>query len=193
MLVMHGGAFLCIKTENNIQTRARNYARVSSFLFIILFCLAGYFIAHQIMGYTTASIISPDFPSNPLYKQVIVQSGAWMANYQLHPFWRAAPIAGVAGAFLAAILLTLRADKLAWLASSLSIAGTIATVGASMYPFIMPSSTHPNMSLLLWDSSSSKLTLLTMLIATSIFLPIIIAYTSWIYYVMRGKTREQIY
>ena len=155
--------------------------------------MAGYFIAYHIQGYILASNISPDQASNPLYKQVITQTGGWLDNYQLHKYWITAPVVGCVGALAALIFLSFRQYKTAWISSSLSIAGVIATVGASMFPFIMPSSTNPNMSLLVWDASSSQLTLLIMLVATVIFMPIILAYTSWIYYVLRGKSNEQIY
>jgi cytochrome bd ubiquinol oxidase subunit II len=191
MLVMHGGTFLCIKTDRQIQQRARFYARISAILLILLFSLAGYMIIKHMPGYVITSMVSPDEPSNPLYKQVMIQTGAWSHNYQAHPLWMAAPIAGLLGALLTIFFLSLRRDKTAWFASSLSITGVITTVGVSMFPFIMPSSTHPGMSLLLWDSSSSQMTLLIMLIAALIFIPIIIGYTSWIYYVMRGKVSEE--
>ena len=38
----------------------------------------------------------------------------------------------------------------------------------------------------MWDASSSQTTLFIMLIATLIFLPIVILYTGWIFRVMRG-------
>ncbi len=69
----------------------------------------------------------------------------------------------------------------------------MATVGVSMFPFILPSSTDPDSSLTVWDASSSQLTLFIMLIATLIFLPLILAYTRWVYYVLRGKvTVEEV-
>ena len=43
------------------------------------------------------------------------------------------------------------------------------------------------MSLLVWDASSSLLTLRIMLGATLIFMPIILLYTAWVYRVMRGR------
>jgi len=51
----------------------------------------------------------------------------------------------------------------------------------------MPSSTHPSHSLTVWNSGSSELTLLWMLGFTIVFMPIIIMYTSWAFWVMRGK------
>ena len=47
------------------------------------------------------------------------------------------------------------------------------------------------MSLTVWDASSSKLTLAIMLGAVAIFLPIIIAYTAWVYRVMRGPVSAE--
>ena len=46
-------------------------------------------------------------------------------------------------------------------------------------PFLLPSSSNPDMSLTVWDASSSKLTLEIMLVCVIIFLPIVLAYTGW--------------
>ena len=59
----------------------------------------------------------------------------------------------------------------------------------SMFPFILPSSVDPLFSLMVWDASSSHLTLFIMLVSTIIFLPIILAYTSWVFHIMRGKVQ----
>jgi cytochrome d ubiquinol oxidase subunit II len=55
----------------------------------------------------------------------------------------------------------------------------------------MPSSSDPASSLTVWDASSSHLTLMVMLIVTAIFMPIILAYTAWVYRVMRGKVLSE--
>ncbi|OYV34306.1 MAG: cytochrome d ubiquinol oxidase subunit 2, partial [Thiomonas sp. 20-64-5] len=57
----------------------------------------------------------------------------------------------------------------------------------SMFPFLMPSSSNPSQSLTLWNSISSETTLLWMTGWTVVFVPIIFWYTSWAFYVMRGK------
>lgn len=75
---------------------------------------------------------------------------------------------------------------LAFVLSSLSLLGVICTPAAAMFPFVMPSSSHPNASLTMWDCTSSHLTLGLMLGAVVIFFPIVVAYTSWAYRVMRG-------
>jgi cytochrome d ubiquinol oxidase subunit II len=63
----------------------------------------------------------------------------------------------------------------------------VAIAGLVIFPFIMPSSTVPGSSLTVWDASSSHFTLFLMLLATIIFMPIILSYTAWAYRVMRGK------
>lgn len=187
MLLMHGAIFLCIKTEGAIQRRARNYARVAAFLTIALFALAGYWVAHGIVGYVLSSAPIYDAPSNPFTKTVTTAVGAWMNNYHHYPLLTIVPALGFLGALWALLLVNGQFYRWAWVASALSIACIIATVGVSMFPFILPSTVNPSLSLMVWDASSSQLTLFIMLIATIIFLPLILLYTSWVYYVMRGK------
>ena len=65
--------------------------------------------------------------------------------------------------------------------SSVGIAGVIGSMGISLFPFLLPSSSEPSHSLTVWDASSSERTLGIMLIAAVIFLPIVLAYTAWVY------------
>ena len=99
----------------------------------------------------------------------------------------AAPLVGLLGMLASAFLLRARAGGKAFIASGLGIAGIILTVGFAIFPFLLPSSISPDSSLTLWDSSSSHLTLWIMLLCTIVFLPIIIAYTTWVYRVLKGK------
>ena len=80
---------------------------------------------------------------------------------------------------------------LAFVASSLAIAGVILTAGFSMFPFLMPSSLQINSSLTLWDATSSYTTLAIMFGVACVFVPIILGYTLWGYWVMRGRLNEK--
>jgi cytochrome d ubiquinol oxidase subunit II len=73
------------------------------------------------------------------------------------------------------------------MASALGIFGIIATAGVSMFPFLMPSNVAPAASLTVWDASSSQLTLFVMLLATLIFLPVVLVYTAIVFAVLRGR------
>jgi cytochrome d ubiquinol oxidase subunit II len=134
-------------------------------------------------------VIPHDGPSNPLYKEVFIQAGAWFANYSAYPITMLVPGLSIISALFAIIFA--RKSVLAFLFSALSVGCLIATVGVSMFPFILPSSTNPKFSLLVWDSSSSHLTLFIMLVVTVIFLPIVVTYTAWVYKVLSGKVTEK--
>jgi cytochrome bd ubiquinol oxidase subunit II len=141
-------------------------------------------------GYRITSVVVPGALPDPLSKEVVRAAGAWMANYAHAPLLWLLPALGVAGALGAAVLLRMRLTLGAFVASSAAVLGVIGTAGASMFPFIMPSSSHPASSLTVWDSVSSHRTLSIMFWAALIFMPLIMAYTSWAYRVMRGKVTE---
>ncbi len=188
MFAMHGAFFLINKTEGHLHARACHAARSSAMLVILFFGAAGAWLYFQ-TGYALTQDVPHDGPSNPLYKEVLRETHAWFANYKAWPWLITAPALGLVMPLLASFFAKAKA-RLAFVFSSMSIIAIISTVGLSMFPFILPSSTHPNQSLILWDSSSSQLTLFIMLIATLIFFPMILAYTAWAYRILRGKVTE---
>ena len=190
MLVMHGAAWLVLKTEGPVAGRARTFGTLAAVLTIALFALGGLWLKLGIDGYAITSKILTTGPSNPLAKTATHQAGAWLANYAAHPWLLIAPALGFLGALAALVGFMARREIGALLFSKLSIFGIISTVGVSMFPFILPSSIDPKMSLTVWDSSSSHQTLFIMLVVTVIFLPIVLAYTSWVYKVLWGKVDE---
>lgn len=189
MLAMHGAFFLNLKTEGLIQQRAVTGARITALLTSLFFITGGLWLYFGIDGYSLVGATFHDGPSNPLHKQVILKSGAWFSNYQNLPVIFLVPLLGIFGPILA--ILSRKSATIAFLCSGIGIFGTIATVGVSMFPFILPSSTNPEHSLTVWDSSSSQLTLFIMLMATVILLPLVLIYTTWVYKVLRGKVTEK--
>lgn len=191
MLVMHGAAMLGMKTDGVVATRARRYGALAALATALLFVLAGAWVAKGVTGYGIVGVLDPAGVSNPLAKQVIAAPGAWMANYRALPWTWIFPLLGVAGALLGAAMLWIGRPGLAFLCSALAIACIILTQGVAMFPFLLPSSTHPGSSLTMWDSTSSHLTLFVMLLVTCLFLPLVMLYTSWVYRVLRGKVSAQ--
>jgi cytochrome bd ubiquinol oxidase subunit II len=186
MLTMHGATWLACKTEGVVQTRSQRAALLAALVLAVLFFLGGVWAAN-LDGYVLQSFAGVDAASNPLNKHVGREAGALMANYGAFPVTIVAPVLGFAGALVTALLVSLhRLRVLAWVTSALAIAGVIATAGVSLFPFLLPSSLDPNSSLMVWDASSSEMTLLVMTVATVIFLPIVLAYTGWVYRVLRG-------
>ena len=186
MITLQGGTYLAHRTEGVLQRRAIKGAIGAAILLTVTFIAAGFWLQH-IEGFRITSVIDMGALPDPLGKTVVREAGAWMGNYAKQPLLWLLPALGIAGALLAASLLLARWTLTAFVASSLAVVGVIGTAGASMFPFIMPSSSMPDASLTLWDSVSSHLSLAIMLWATLILLPLIVMYTSWTYRVMRGK------
>jgi cytochrome d ubiquinol oxidase subunit II len=186
MLATHGAIYLTLKTDDIVQRRARDVAKVGTLITIALFAAAGLWVWLGIDGYAITSAVAVDGPSNPLLKSVVRRSGQWLANYTVYPWTTAAPIIGVVGPALALLLTVAGRSGLAFIASALGIFGIIGTAGVSMFPFLMPSNIAPAASLTVWDASSSRLTLFVMLVATLIFLPIVLVYTAIAFRALRG-------
>jgi cytochrome d ubiquinol oxidase subunit II len=193
MLVMHGAAFLMIRTEGDIQQRVRTAVKAAAIAVIALFAAGGVWIATGIEGYRIVSMPPADTAFMPLAKTVERSAGAWLANFSTYPWMAVAPLLGFGGA-AHAILLAARGRAMATvLASAASVAGIVLTAGFALFPFIMPSSSNLQSSLTVWDAVSSHRTLQIMFWVAVLFLPIVIAYTGWVYRVMRGKvTVEQV-
>ncbi len=189
MLVMHGAAWLQLKTEGPVRERARKYGSAAAVVTIVAYALAGVWMASGIAGYVTVGVPVTDGPSNPLLGEV-ARSPSWFAAYAARPWIAVAPVLGFVGAAL--VFLGFRAGRevSTLLFSKLSITGIIASVGLTMFPFILPSSLDPKSSLTVWNSSSSHQTLFVMLVMAVIFVPIILAYTAWVYKVLWGKVTE---
>jgi cytochrome d ubiquinol oxidase subunit II len=186
MLTMHGATWLGCKTEGAVRARSQQAGRIAALLLVVLFALGGIWAA-GLNGYTVQDFPGVDAASNPLNKHVVRTAGALLSNYAALPLTMAAPALGFAGALLTAWLIGLpRQRVLAWVTSAVAIAGVIATAGVSLFPFLLPSSLDPVSSLTVWDASSSETTLLVMTVVTAIFLPIVLAYTAWVYRVLRG-------
>ncbi|MBJ7550023.1 cytochrome d ubiquinol oxidase subunit II [Marinomonas ostreistagni] len=191
MLVTQGGAWLLMKTEGNLFAKVRKATMVSGVLTAVLFALAGVWLAYGIDGYVITSEFDGNSAMTPLMKTAEVQAGAWLANYSVFPALMLAPIVGIGGMLLAGLMGAAGRGGMAFLLSSLGIAGIIMTAGGSMFPFLMPSSSFPSMSLTMWDATSSETTMMIMFVVACIFVPIVLSYTVWSYFVMFGRLSKE--
>jgi cytochrome d ubiquinol oxidase subunit II len=187
MITLHGAVYLAHRTDGPIQRRAQGAAGLFGIVLLVAFSAAGLWLANGIDGYVITSAVDPGAAANPTAKTVVRQAGAWLANYHRAPLTLLLPALAYLGVAAALGLLRIGRTGLAFIATALAACGVIATAGASMFPFVMPSSSVPADSLTVWDSVSSHLTLGIMLAATVVFMPIIVFYTSWAYKVMAGK------
>lgn len=193
MFLAQGATYLQMRTEGELHLRSRVTAQISALVMMVCFLLAGVWVVYGIDGFALKTVLDHNGPSNPLLKEVSHEAGAWMANFRSAPVLWVIPALGVILPLLT--ILCSRKEKGAWafLFSSLTMACVILTAGVAMFPFIMPSVTVPNVSLTMWDATSTLLTLRVMTVVAIIFVPIVLSYTIWCYYKMFGRlTKEQI-
>jgi cytochrome d ubiquinol oxidase subunit II len=189
MVVTHGAAWLTIKAEHGaVRDRARVIGSIAALASLALFAVGYLFVAFAGLGFRLDGAVNMAGPSNPLRAVAMAAPGAWLANYQAHRWMVLAPVLGFVGAAMAFFGIRRGREWPAFAGSSLSALGIISTVGLSMFPFILPSSLDPRSSLTVWNASSSHLTLFVMLLMTVVFLPLILAYTAFVYKVLWGRS-----
>ncbi|AYH05247.1 cytochrome d ubiquinol oxidase subunit II [Pectobacterium parmentieri] len=187
MIVTHGAIYLQMRTTDALQRRAQKTVLTASTLMSLTFLLAGAWVLTGIDGYVIISALDKAAPSNPLKKEVVQQAGAWLTNFTAYPVLWTIPVLGVVLPWFTSLFSRMNRCGWGFLTSSLTVVCVILTAGITLFPFVMPSSFDPNVSLTLWDATSSQLTLQVMTILAGIFVPTILIYTSWCYYKMFGR------
>ncbi|WP_428678924.1 cytochrome d ubiquinol oxidase subunit II [Reyranella sp.] len=186
LAVYMGGSCLASGAEDPIGARARRAAIVGGLAALVIFTVAGFWVS-TMEGFKLVAGPDPGVPQTPLHQQVTRVPGGLLANYAAHPALWLLPALVYVGLLLGALAHAIRRPIFAWWLGALAWIGVIGTVGAAMFPFIMPSSSNPSHSLTVWNSGSSLVTLTWMVGFVVIFMPLIIWYTSWAFWVMRGK------
>lgn len=191
MLATHGARYLVLKTQGPVARRAARISRYGALAWLLLFAVAGWWLAHSTMGMRIAAGALPGAIPDPSAKQVVAAPGAWFDNYARWPWSLALPVLGLLAPACIAALGAARAPLRLFLCSALGVVGVIGSLGVSLFPFLLPSSSEPASSLTVWDASSSQRTLWVMLLAVALIMPIVLAYTAWVYRVLRGPVTQQ--
>ncbi|HEY0178955.1 MAG TPA: cytochrome d ubiquinol oxidase subunit II [Dokdonella sp.] len=185
LILLQGATWAALKSDGVILVRARRALRVIAPAFALLYVAAGVWLYVGVTGYALAGDALTGAPSNPLAKTV-VSGGNWLADSPLGG-WAVLAAAIALLAALATPALARSRPAVAFVASSVAVAGTITSAGLALFPFLLPSNVDARSSLTVWDASSSRTTLGLMLLATVVFVPLILAYTAWVFSVLRGR------
>ncbi|QPF88685.1 cytochrome d ubiquinol oxidase subunit II [Bradyrhizobium commune] len=157
-----GAGWLILKTDGEIQTAARRLGRI---------CLIGVVAAIAVVSIWTPIMSSAvaarwfAWPNFALFVPVPVLSGA-IALWT----WRSLGSKADATPFFGAVVLFVL---------------TYIGMAISLYPMIVP------YQLTLWEAASSPRTQSFLLVGTLFLLPVILTYSSWSYWVFRGKVRSE--
>jgi len=166
MFAAHGALYAVMKTDGELATRARAWAKCAGVTFCALLVVA------SVVTVITQTRFTGNFLAHPVLwlLPAIMLAAAWLSM-----------AAGARGKSLPAFLL-----------SSGCMLAIIATVAAGLFPNWVPAINDPSLSLTIANASSSELTLRTMLILAVIGVPVVLAYTVWVHSVFRGKAGEGI-
>ncbi|WP_111748434.1 cytochrome d ubiquinol oxidase subunit II [Salinisphaera orenii] len=190
LALYQGSAMVMNRGDGVVRERARRLLTGAGLSALALFTIGGFWVWF-IGGYVITGGAAPGGPAIPLNKTVAVHAGAWFNNYAAHPVLWLVPLLAYVAIAVGIAAARRGASLVAWWSGAGAWAGVLGTLGAAMFPFLMPSSSNPSQSLTVWDASSSVGTLTWMLVFTVIFIPIIAVYTSWAFWVMRGTVTPE--
>lgn len=158
IMALHGAIFLSLKTSGELQKRAHKAAK--RLWPAAVFAMAVLFIATY------------------FYTDILSKLG-------VNPGF--VPIAGMVATLLVGYFLRHKMDGWAFGMTAVSIAFAILTVFLIMFPRVMISTTDPANSLTIYNASSSPYTLQVMSIVALIFVPVVLIYQGWSYWVFRKR------
>lgn len=163
MFMMHGSIYLVMKTEGELHEQVRGWVRPAIIAFILMYVVV-----------TMATLLylphmAAPFRDNPVLFLVPALSVLAIANI---------PRAIHHGC-----------DFRAFLSSSVAMMLLLALFGIGMFPELIHSRPNPELSMTIYNASSSLKTLQTMLIMAAIGMPLVLAYTFHIYRVFQGKVK----
>ncbi len=162
MFAMHGSIFLYLKTEGSLQARIYEWMWSSFGVFMVVYVLTTIFTLVELPEATA------NFKQYPAAWLVVLLNVLALANipraiYKKRPGY-------------------------AFLSSCVTILALNALFGFALYPRMVVATDAAN-SLDIWNAASSDTTLTIMLIIAAVGMPFVLAYTSIIYWVFRGKVK----
>ncbi len=164
VFLLHGANFLTLRLEGDLRERARAAAKK-------LYIAAAVMVV--LLGITTY-----------IYTDIVTKVG-------IDP--GVIPIASVIVLLVTIFFINQKREGWAFAFTGLHIVLTQVAFFMLMFPRVMISSTNPDWSLTIYNASSSQYTLTVMSIVALIFVPIVLAYQGWTYYMFRKRitTKEE--
>jgi cytochrome d ubiquinol oxidase subunit II len=155
---LHGAVFLSLKTRGELKESAGRAAR-GLWLPTVL----------AVFGYVIYGYFSTD-----MFTKLGVNPGV-------------VPIGAALALLASGWLIWQRRHGWAFIMTALTIALSTGTLAMGLYPRVMVSSLDPSWSLTITNASSSPYTLRVMTIVALIFVPIVLIYQGWSYWVFRQR------
>jgi cytochrome d ubiquinol oxidase subunit II len=158
LVLLHGASFLSNKTTGEIEQKSRELVR---WLWLLVTLMLVIF----------------------LVTSFIVTGVSSRLNVVVILF----PVLGILAMLAAGFLVRKRRFGYVFLMTCLTIAFFVLTIFSLLYPNVIVSSLNPAWNLTIQNASSSTHTLRLMTIVTLIFLPIVLLYQIWSYWIFRKR------
>lgn len=184
---MQGGIYLQYKLHGTPAERARVAVQTLGWILQVVFVAAIMYGGFWVSSYYLSAIGDVNSALNIFNKTVISSKIGWCQNFMVHKKLMFIPLIALVSCRTALHFSWQKKPIRALAANSTAMAAIICTAAAALFPIMLPSNVNLNNTLTVWDACASKNTLFYALIAVIIFLPIVLAYTTWVYRVMRGK------
>jgi cytochrome d ubiquinol oxidase subunit II len=157
IFLLHGANFLGLKLEGELRERVNSFAKKLWIGATVLYVALGVFT--YVAGFWARGIVNPGI----------------------------VPIAAIAALLAAGYFINRKMEGWAFIMVALNIVLTQVTFFSMTFPNVMLSTTNPEWSLTIYNASSSQYTLTVMSIVALIFVPIVLAYQGWTYYMFRKR------
>lgn len=177
LFAQHGAARLLFSVRGVLRWRARRMLGWSAIAVLALSVAAVVLLATLPGLHAAGSDWQPPLAAT----QLSFVNGAWLDRYAAHPLLLTLPALALAGTLVAGLAAWRDRALTAFLGSTVALAGTLASAGVALFPFVLPSSLDPAASLSLWNAAASPLTLMWLYAAAAVLLPVVILYTAWAY------------
>ena len=158
IFVLHGALFLSLRTTDELKERAEKIARI---LWIPIALITAVF---AIMGYW----------NTVLFEGLRLVPGSF-------------PTLAILSFIACYVFMRMKMQGYAFAFTAATILLGAAVVFYGLFPNVMPSSIDTAYSLTVYNASSSQLTLQVMSIVALFFVPVVLAYQGWSYYVFSKR------
>lgn len=165
LFMMHGAIYVVLKTEGDLHDKARGWVNNTIIFFVICY------FTTTMMTLIYVPHMTQLLKEYPILLGVAILTMLAIANV---------PREIVRGR-----------DFLAFLSSSMAIIGLLTLFGIGVFPNLVYSNPFPERSLHIYNAASSFRTLKIMLYVVIIGFPIVLSYTSSIYWIFRGKVKVE--
>jgi cytochrome d ubiquinol oxidase subunit II len=163
LFILHGATFLSIKTSSDIEQKAKELVRWLWLLVVLMLVI-----------FLITSFIITD------------------VRLKLNILSILFPVLGVITILAAGYFLRKGQFGRLFIMNCLTVAFVMLTIFTFLYPRVMVSSLNPDWSLTIQSAASSLSTLRVMTIVTLIFLPIVLLYQAWTYWIFRKRVSSNI-